>query len=135
AERVEIASAVDGLARRLLRAHVSGRADDVTIDAGDGQVHHDRGAEVEELDVLAESSVVALAAYEAHVLGLDVAVDNAAVVRVLERGRHLTRDRYDAVPRERSFRRQHVDEIDAAEQLRDEEPDPGVRLAAEIQDA
>ena len=91
AERVHVGAAVEGVAGRLLGAHVDRRADDEPGDgeplvrggadrAGDAEVGDDRVARLEQ-----------------HVAGLDVAVDDAVVVRVGERVGDLAGDR--AAPR------------------------------------
>ncbi|MDQ3035891.1 MAG: class I SAM-dependent methyltransferase, partial [Myxococcota bacterium] len=88
ADREHVAARVDAPPARLLRRHVRGRAEDR---AGAGHrvigVEHPRDAEVEQLDELHPAD-----ALHEHVLGLEIAMHDAALVRGRERGEHLHRD-------------------------------------------
>ena len=81
-ERVEVAALVDALARRLLRGHVGERAHDVAR-ARERLVAGEVGDA--EVGQLGRAVGRARAVGDHHVLRLDVAVDDAALVGVLER--------------------------------------------------
>ena len=82
AERVEIAARVDGLAARLLGAHVVGVAHDAAVGRERVRLCRARDAEVGDERPLT-------AALEEDVLGADVAMDEPRPVRVGERPRDL----------------------------------------------
>jgi hypothetical protein len=84
AERVEVAARLGRTAERLLRRHVRDRADDHALERQARAIAGDREAEVAELR--------RAVGHEPHVGRLDVAVDDAAGVRVLERATQLVGD-------------------------------------------
>ena len=81
-ERVEVGALVDAVPVGLLRGHVGQRPDDV---AGARQRRVARQVGDAEVGQLRRRAGGARAVGDDHVLGLDVAVDDAAAVRVLER--------------------------------------------------
>ena len=86
AERVDVAAVVVAVPARALGRDVLGRARDLLLLAG--LVHEARDAEVDDLD-----GVAALAALHEHdVVGLDVEVDDALLVRGAQRLRDLAQD-------------------------------------------
>ncbi len=115
-ERVQVGALVDALSGRLLGRHVREGADDVA-GAGERLVARQVGdAEVEQLGRRAGRL-----GRDDHVLRLDVAVDDAAVVRVVERVGETEADPQDVAVAERAValeRRQRA----AADQLGDQEP-------------
>ena len=95
ADRVEVAARVERIAARLLGAHVLGRAAD---DAGARDARLLRvGADLREAEVDDLHEVAARAhRLEDDVLGLEIAVDDALVVRFGERRERLAQDVDDA---------------------------------------
>ena len=90
AERVDVAAGVEGLAARLLGRHVFGRAEhDARLGQAGIVVDGLGDAEVEHLD----ADAAPLGVDEHDVVGLDVAVDDLALVGLAE---HLTRLHGDA---------------------------------------
>ena len=84
-ERVEVDAGIDRVAHHHLGRHVPGRADDEPRLRGQGVIHAPIGdglheTEVEDLDEVAHQAELA----EVDVGGLDVAVDEAADVGLLE---------------------------------------------------
>ena len=84
AERVDVARGACRLAARLLRRDVGRRAEHGSGFRERARTAHSRDPEVGDLD--------ALLGVEEHVRGFEVAVHEAAVVRVREAGRDLRRD-------------------------------------------
>ena len=84
--RVDVGARVDRLAQRLLGRQVLGRAEDDArlgqrLAAPDCGCGHLGDAEVEDLDHVA----LAVALDQHDVVGLEIAVDDAGAVRVVER--------------------------------------------------
>jgi hypothetical protein len=97
AERVCVAAAVERFdAARLLGTHVRGRAHDARAAEGARALHHLRDAEVGEEGVAAR--------VEEDVARLEIAVDDAARVRLVERLGHAADDAADLGEAERAAR-------------------------------
>ena len=113
AERVEVRAGVGGAAERLLGRQVGDRADEHPLDRSPRAAIGRGEAEVAEPG----GSVVA----EPDVGGLEVAVDDAARVRVLERPADVDRDRDRAVDLEAATVAclDHTGEVAAADVLAD----------------
>jgi hypothetical protein len=107
AERVEVASAVDrALARRLFRAHVSRRSDG---DSGGGQPRFAVTDSARDAEV--SNHWPAAVGVDQDVVGLDVAVDDSALMGVSERIRDVTEDSPRLVNRERTVVVQQLRDI------------------------
>ena len=111
AERVEIALRGRLFAARLLGRHVLRRSEDGPL-RGEARVHREVGEpEVEDLDEVLPPAARA----EEDVVALQVAVNDAEVVRAGERGAHLLEDIDAARERHRSARQlareRHADEV------------------------
>ena len=128
AERVDVAPSVDVMSGALFGRHVRGRPQQIARarSRGDAEVAH-----LHELDCLA---LVVVALHEHDVRRLDVAVDDAACVRVPEPRRHLHRDVDDARQRERARAEQLLLELDALEEVH-REVEQAVRLLPVVDDA
>ena len=105
AEREEIRASVDLDALDVLGRDVTGRPEHLLRERERGCVDDLGDAEVGELDAVArlrcvEGTVARIE--QEHVLGLEVAVDDAGFVRARERGADLLGDADDAVPPHRS---------------------------------
>ena len=121
AERVDVGGRAGAGAGRLLRRHVGERADDL---AGGGQRRSvvERGdPEVGEQRALREPALDAARADRADedVVGLDVAVDDAGLVGVLERGAELGADVGEVAVAER-LGRGELAQVRSLDELADE---------------
>ena len=119
AQRVEIRGGADAGAGDLLRRHVRDRADQA---AGLGlpEVDQVRGAEVAELGVAG--------GVEEDVGRLDVAVDDAALVRGVERREQLEGHAPPGRRRQRAMRREPLGQRAAGHQLEHEQAEPLVHV-------
>ncbi len=114
AEREEIRAVIDGKPERLFGAHIAGRADHLA----DLRAHQLAGIGVAdprdaEIEQLGGQPVVG----EQDVRGLDVAVHDAARMRIGERVGHLHAERQDALIGHAALRLEHLVERPAGDQL------------------
>ena len=93
-----------------------------------------RDAEVADLHELDRLTVVVLSRHDDEVLGLDVAMDNPARMRVREPGARLHHDLRDALRGEDAVLLEDRTQLDAGEELH-REIEEAVRLLTEIDDA
>ncbi len=100
AHRVDVGARVHAPALRLLGRHETRRADHHAGDREIGRLHAPREAEVHDIDA---------AVLDHQVLGLEIAVDHALLVRGLDRARRVA-DEWDASP-PRSAKGRPVDEL------------------------
>src|SRR5436309_10972913 len=128
AERIDVGAAVERLGAGLLRAHVMRRAD---VRAGARQLAARGRLRDPEVGDHRQPVLV-----EHDVVGLDVAMHDAALVRVREGARHLYQDLPDLGRGERTARGQHGRERLAAQELHDEIDHPaGLADAIDRNDA
>ena len=132
AQRIHIRSRVQLFTPRLLGRHVLGGSAHEAGHGDGGALGLDqlRDAEVAHLHTLATLMV----GHDHHVLGLEVAVDDPLVVRLLEREEHLMEDRYDAARRERVLLQEELQQIGPVEQLHRQIEHPVAR-PSEVEDA
>ena len=101
-ERIEIASPIDIVAARLLGAHVLRRADDFTDAREPFLMRIDRGCRDHARDAEVHDQRASSRALDHHVVRLDVAVDDAASVRVRERVAHVLEQSHRVANRQRT---------------------------------
>ena len=132
ARRVEVGPHVEHFPSRLLGRHVLGRAADEARH-GDSRAALGFGdlgdAEVADLHHLAAGVVLD----DHHVLGLQVAVDDAGGVRGGEGVEHLAHHTADAPRRQRRLLFDHLEQVGAVEQLH-RDVEPAVLVRAEVDD-
>ena len=126
AERVHVAGLARRLAPRLLRRDVVARAHDRP-----GQRHALGAARVRDAEV---GHLGAALVGEQHVLRLDVAVDDAAAVRRLERPRDLQPELDHRRDGQRALTRDELLEVLAADVLEDDVRPPTVLAAVDDRD-
>ncbi len=133
ADRVEVRARVERIAAALLGLMYSGvphTMPGLVMSRRHGLDAHLREAEVHDLDEVAAGADL----LEDDVLGLEIAMDDAEVMRFRERGEHLPKEADDATERERPFSYWIAREVLAAQELHDE-----IELAvlglAEVDDA
>ena len=125
-ERIDVGATVDADAAHVLGRDVPGRAKELLVQRERRLAGELRDAEVGELHEL--RVVIALVlAHEQDVLGLEIAMDDAHLMRASERARHLHADAGGARPREATALDVHEQRI-AFDELHDEIRD-AVRLA------
>ncbi len=145
AQRVEVAAPV-GAAVRLLGRHVLGRADQQPafgharpLVVRTGFVARDVAqagdAEVEHLDQLGVLALVAGAADDHDVLGLEIAVHDAHVVRHADGGQHLRQDVDDARVGQRRVLADHLVERPPLDVLHRQVQQRAVVVLAEVEHA
>ena len=107
AHRIDVAARIERLAARLFGRHVLGRTDDHALRGHARRTRPTleelRDAEVADLHDVVRAAFVVLALEDHDVLGLEVTMDDAEVVRDRERRQRLTRDVDDARHRERAL--------------------------------
>jgi hypothetical protein len=120
AERVDVGAGVGGLGARLLRSHVVGRSHDERRRGHRRRGDARRGAlgeaEVEQL----EKALAVIVTTDEEVGGLEVAVDDARLVRRGERAGRLQEEPHDLGERELPLAVDEVAERLAVQQLHDE---------------
>jgi len=128
AEGIDVGAPVERLRAGLLRTHVMRRADG---HPGARELAARRRLRDPEIGDHRQPVLV-----EHDVVGLDVAVDDAALVRVREGARHLDQDLTDLGRRERAARGQHGRQRLTAQELHDEIDHPaGLADAIDRDDA
>ena len=100
-ERVDVRATVDAEPAHVLGRDVAGRPEELLVHRERRLAGDLRDAEVGELHVLRLGVVRRRALHEQDVLGLEIAMDDAHLVRASERARDLHADAQRARPRER----------------------------------
>jgi hypothetical protein len=122
AQRVDVRALVEGVARDLLGGDVLERADDLSRDRDPGKrARALRQAEVAEVAVLAPGGLG-----DEHVRGLDVAVDEALLVRGVERLGDLGEELDRALRLERPLLGDDLGQVRALHVAHREEEDAGL---------
>jgi len=132
AQRVDVRAGVDLVAADLLGRHEVGRADDLGL-VGRPARRLVAGAELGQAEVEHLGEVAAAGgAGDQHVLGLEVAVDDAEVVGLDQRAADLEEQRRGARPRHRPVAADERPEVGAADVLHDQVQ--RARHRAEVED-